>query len=64
MHELDDSGDQSSVSHSVSSLATTSHGASSTGAPCPEDTHIDEAAIIVNTALLAHIEAYKQLISI
>ena len=37
VHELPDSGDQSSVSHSVSSFGTTSHGASSTSALCPED---------------------------
>ena len=55
VHELPDSGDQSSVSYSVSSFGTTSHGASSTCAVCPEDSQTDEQTIIVNTALLARI---------
>ena len=43
----------------VSSLGTTSRGGSSTSALCPEDNHTDEGAIIVNTALLACIEALQ-----
>jgi len=62
VHELPDSGDQSSVRHSVSSFGTTSHGASSTSATCPEDSHTDEGTIIVNTVLLAHtvLKHYRQ----
>ena len=48
VYELPDSSDQSS-------LATTSHGACSTIAVCPEDSHVDEGAVIVTAALLAHI---------
>ena len=59
VHELPDSGDQSSVSHSVSSFGMTSRGASGSSAPCPEDSHTDEGSIIVNTALLARIEALQ-----
>ena len=59
VHELPNSGDQSSVSHGVSRLGTTSRGASGSSAPFHEDSHTDEGSIIVNTALLARIEALQ-----